>query len=94
MLARKAEIIARRIPDPCWPLSASGHMISLFPYTIFECGLLINRKNRAKINVISDIEKLLKCLPVVYARIKKSMNAMIKSSPFQFRETTAVKVSG
>ena len=54
----------------------------------------MDRQNRAEINVISDIEKLLKCLPVVYARIKKSMNAMFKLSPFQFRETTEVKVSG
>ena len=92
--ARKAEFIAIRILDTCWPLSASGRMVSLFPYTIFECGLLIDRQNRAEINVISDIKKLLKCLPVVYARIKKIMNAMIKSSPFQFNETTAVKDSG
>ena len=41
--ARKAEFIAIRILDTCWPLSASGRMVSLFPYTIFEYGLLIDR---------------------------------------------------
>ena len=36
-----------------------------FLFTIFELELLIDENHRAKINIISDIEKLLKWLPVV-----------------------------
>ena len=68
-VCKKSRIFAETIPDLCWAPSASGPMISLFLYTIFESGLLIDRDHRAKMNVISDIEKFLKWIPVVYARI-------------------------
>ena len=41
-----------------------------FLSTIIEWELLIGKKQRAGINIISDIEKLLKWLPVIYTRNK------------------------
>ena len=48
-------------------------------------GFLIGKLHRAKINVISAIEKSLKD-SLLYLQVRNSVNVVIKSSPFEFKE--------
>ena len=57
-----------------------------FPFlcTIIGWVLLIGKLHRAKINVISDIERSLKD-SLLYLQVRKLVNVVIKSSPFEFK---------
>ena len=56
-----------------------------FLCTIIGWGLLIGKLHRAKIDVISDIERSLKD-SLLYLQVLNSVNVVIKSSPFEFKE--------
>ena len=58
VFARKPEFLPNKIPDSCWLHAALVTWFTIL-FRTFKLELLIDENHRAKINIISNTEKLL-----------------------------------